>query len=285
MTANVLIFDSGVGGFSVFQHVRQAYPGLKSCYLMDNDFFPYGIQPDDVLIERIVSLCHKACQRFSIDMVVIACNTASTLALPALRNKLNIPVIGVVPAIKTAAELSVSKHIALLATPATINRPYIDQLIADHAHDCQVTRIGSSDLVKLAEHYWFSNELDETTLNSILSAGLTSHVDPNSNLSSKPNSDPKTDKNTIDHMVLGCTHFPIISQHISKLYPHVQLIDSGAAIARRVGVVLKEIGIKELQLSTPTDQHTLLTTALIADPASFLTACRRIAPYQSIDIV
>ena len=269
MTAKVLIFDSGVGGFSVFQHIRQALPGLESCYLMDNQLFPYGIQADDVLIERIVSLCDKACQLHNIDMVVIACNTASTLALPALRAKLNIPVIGVVPAIKTAAELSVSKHIALLATPATINRPYIDHLIADHAHDCQVTRIGSSDLVKLAEHYWFSNELDETALNAILSAGLS----------------PKADTKTIDHMVLGCTHFPIISQHISKLYPHVQLIDSGAAIARRVGVVLQEIGINKQQLNTLSDQHTLLTTALIADQESFLTACRRIAPYQSIDIV
>ena len=114
MPVKALIFDSGIGGFSVFEHIRQVLPGLESCYLMDNQLFPYGIQPDDVLITRIVSLCQKACAQQAIDLVVIACNTASTLALPALREALNIPVIGVVPAIKTAASLSQSKHIALL---------------------------------------------------------------------------------------------------------------------------------------------------------------------------
>ena len=241
MTANVLIFDSGVGGFSIFQPIRQALPGLKSCYLMDNQLFPYGIQPDDVLIERIVALCHKACQRFEIDMVVIACNTASTLALPALRQKLNIPVIGVVPAIKTAAELSHSKHIALLATPATINRPYIDQLIQDHAPDCQVTRIGSSELVKLAEQYWFSNELDEAALIEILDPCLKPKLDDH-----HPCQQSDTRPRDVDQLILGCTHFPIINEHISRLYPQVNLVDSGQAIARRVGYILQELGY-ELQ--------------------------------------
>lgn len=269
MKANVLIFDSGVGGFSVFQHIRHALPGLKSCYLMDNALFPYGIQPDDTLIKRIVFLCQKACQRFKIDMVVIACNTASTLALPALRKVLNIPVIGVVPAIKTAADLSQSKHIALLATPATINRPYIDHLIQEHATDCEITRIGSSELVKLAEHYWLTHELNEPALAQILSRGLSLN----------------TSEREIDQMVLGCTHFPIIGEHISKLYPHVNLIDSGAAIARRVCFILQEHGFESSQFDKPTDHHKLLTTAPIDDKEKFLTACRRIAPYPAIDIV
>jgi len=267
MTAKVLIFDSGVGGFSVFQHIRQTLPGLESCYLMDNQLFPYGIQPDNILIERIVSLCDRACSLHDIDIVVIACNTASTLALPALRNKLKIPVIGVVPAIKTAATLSQSNHIALLATPATINRPYIDQLSKDHARNCQVTRIGSSDLVKLAEDYWFNNILDNEALHEILSTSL----------------DPKI--STIDQMVLGCTHFPLIREHISKLYPHVNLVDSGEAIARRVCFILQDLGHDIQPLTQETNQHTLLTTAPISNKSVFLSACQRIAPYQSFNII
>lgn len=276
MTAKVLIFDSGVGGFSVFQHIRQTLPGLESCYLMDNQLFPYGIQPDDVLTERIVSLCDKACQLHNIDMVVIACNTASTLALPALRQQLNIPVIGVVPAIKTAASLSQTKHIALLATPATINRSYLDDLINDHGMSCTVTRIGSSELVKLAEDYWFHGAIEPSALQDILSRDLT----VNSDISSS-----SVSANNIDQMVLGCTHFPLIRDHISKLYPHVNLVDSGEAIARRVCFILQDLGVDLKQLKSETNQHNLLTTAPISNKSAFLSACQRIAPYQSFNII
>lgn len=272
MTAKVLIFDSGVGGFSVFQHIRQTLPGLESCYLMDNQLFPYGIQPDDVLTERIVSLCDKACKLHNIDMVVIACNTASTLALPALRDQLKIPVIGVVPAIKTAASLSQTKHIALLATPATINRPYIDELISDYGMGCAVTRIGSSELVKLAENYWFTKTFDSDALKAILDKRLM-------------NSSLDLESDNIDQMVLGCTHFPIISEHISKLYPHVNLVDSGEAIARRVCFILQDLGFNLEQFKSNTNTHNLLTTATIANKSVFLSACRRIAPYQSFNII
>lgn len=264
MNAKALIFDSGVGGFSVFQHIRLALPGLDSCYLMDNQLFPYGIQPDHVLIERIVSLCHKACAQGAIDVLVIACNTASTLALPALREVLKIPVIGVVPAIKTAAQLSHSKHIALLATPATIDRPYIDQLISDHGQGCQVTRMGSSELVRLAEDYWFHGILNPQALAEILSPLKTTKI---------------------DQMVLGCTHFPLLSQHISQLYPRVNLVDSGDAIARRLCFVLSQLGYELKQLNQPSKQHKLLTTAEITDKKVFLSACQRIAPFQSFNII
>ena len=264
MNPKALIFDSGIGGFSVFKHIRQTLPGLDSCYLMDNALFPYGIQPDDILIERIVSLCETQCARLNINILIIACNTASTLALPALREKLNIPIVGVVPAIKTAAALSQSRHIALLATPATIDRPYTDKLVMNHADHCKVTRIGSSELVKLAENFWFHNELDEAALANILSTLV---------------------KSDIDQMVLGCTHFPIINEHISRLFPHIHLVDSGEAIARRVDVVLQELGFQPPQLNLFSDNHTLLTTAPIIDKQNFLTACQRIAPYQSFDIV
>jgi glutamate racemase len=265
MPAKALIFDSGVGGFSVFQHIRQAAPGLETCYLMDNQLFPYGIQPDDILIERIVTLCQRACAIESIDIIVIACNTASTLALPALRAMFDIPIIGVVPAIKTAAQHSKNRHIALLATPATIDRPYIDQLIEDHAGDCKVERIGSSELVELAEHFWLSGQLDTEALKSILL--------------------PWMEMNSLDQIVLGCTHFPLLSNEISKLYPHVGLIDSGQAIASRLCFILQQLDHDLEALQTPSAQHSMLTTATITHKVSFLLACQRIAPFQSFNII
>ncbi|MEH6450406.1 MAG: glutamate racemase [Oleispira sp.] len=265
MPIKALVFDSGVGGFSIFQQIHQAVPGLESCYLMDNQLFPYGIQPDDVLIERIVSLCQRACAVEDIDIIVIACNTASTLALPALREVFDIPIVGVVPAIKTAAQHSKNRHIALLATPATIDRPYIDRLIEDHADDCKVERIGSSKLVELAENYWFSQQLDIQALKDILL--------------------PWIEDESLDQIVLGCTHFPLLSEEILKLYPTVGLVDSGQAIARRICFILQQLGHDPETLQVPSNQHSLLTTANIANKTAFLSACQRIAPYQSFNII
>lgn len=265
MAVNALIFDSGVGGFSILQHIRQAVPGLSTYYLMDNALFPYGVQPDTVLIERIVELCIKACQEYNIDLIVIACNTASTLALPALRKALNIPIIGVVPAIKTAASQSQTKQIALLATPATINRPYIDQLIGSFGDDCEVTRIGSSELVKIAEDFWFKGELHLPSLQVILQ--------------------PLVESNKIDQLILGCTHFPLVSKHIEQLFPEINLIDSGEAIARRICVVLKELGYSIKDLQQDNQAHQLITTAEIVNKDTFISACRRIAPYESFNII
>jgi glutamate racemase len=264
MAVKALIFDSGIGGFSVFGHIRQALPGLESYYLMDNQVFPYGIQQDDFLIERIVKLCQKACEQYDIQLLIIACNTASTLALPALREVLKIPVIGVVPAIKTAANLSQSKHIALLATPATIDRQYTDNLIAEHAEQCTVTRIGSSELVKLAEDYWFSGECQHDQLKVILAP----HLPPQ-----------------VDQLVLGCTHFPILAHEIQQLFPHINLVDSGEAIARRTCYILQQLGYSLEQFSQPSDQHQLLVSAQVQDSAKFLAACQTIAPYQSFHII
>lgn len=275
--ARILVFDSGIGGFSVFNHIRETLPGLNSCYLMDNALFPYGIQADDVLTQRIILLCEKACALYPIDMVVIACNTASTLVLPALRERLNIPVIGVVPAIKTAAHLSNSKHIALLATPATINRSYIDQLILDHGAGCLVTRIGSSELVKLAEDYWL-NHSTNINQSSFYDKTLAALLQPS--LSPNP---------AIDQMVLGCTHFPIIAPLISRLFPNINLVDSGEAIARRVCYILNDLNydLAEFNHHNVNDKnsHHLLVTAEITDKIGFLSACRRIAPYQSFNII
>lgn len=218
MTQSVLFFDSGVGGLSVLAEVRQLCPQLELRYLMDDAEFPYGLKPDDTLQQRVVQVCQQAVTAFSPDLLVIACNTASTLALPQLRQQINIPIVGVVPAIKPAAELAKGGHIGLLATPATVDRLYIQDLIQDFAEHCNVDRFGSSQLVQWAEDYL----LDGKPLSQ-----LKDHLQPWFN-----------DYPAMSHVVLGCTHFPLLKQQLSQHWPHISWIDSGEAIARRVASLL-----------------------------------------------
>lgn len=218
MKHTVLIFDSGVGGLSILHEVRQLLPNLKLSYLMDNAAFPYGIQPDEVLLRRILNVCRSAAEVIQPDLLIIACNTASTIALPALRQQLFIPVVGVVPAIKVAANSAPSGHIGLLATPATINRTYTDDLIAEFASGCTVHRFGSSELVLLAEKFVQGCDVDRAVID---------HV--GQWIDSTP---------AMTHIVLGCTHFPLLTPLLQTQWPNIQWIDSGKAIARRVQQLL-----------------------------------------------
>ena len=274
MAVNALIFDSGVGGFSIFEPLHQALPGLNTYYLMDNGLFPYGIQEDDTLIKRTTSLCHRACQQHHIDIVIIACNTASTLALPALRAILDVPVVGVVPAIKTAARLTQNHCIGLLATPATVNRGYIDDLIAQHAAGTQVVRIGSRRLVELAEQHWLGqasagNSIDAECIQQALAPILLPF-----------------NQAGVDHIVLGCTHFPLLAKPISMLCPHAKLVDSGQAIAKRCEQVLWQQGHDMPSLKRPLKtarhgQHRLLTSAPHPHADALLQACQSLADFEA----
>lgn len=219
MTSNqasprVLVFDSGVGGLSIAQCIRQRLPASELVYLADNALFPYGELPEERVIERCVSLIVALLEREPVDIIVIGCNTASTVVLEPLRARLTQPVVGVVPAIKPAAELSPSGRIGLLATPATVRRAYLDDLIERFAGHCQVTRVGSSELVREAEHWLGGEALDSATIDEVLAPLRESAVDT---------------------VVLGCTHFPLIADALAASMPaSVQWIDSGDAIARRV---------------------------------------------------
>ena len=218
MTPSVLVFDSGVGGLSVLQHIRQQMPGVPLHYLMDSAAFPYGTKDDELLIQRVVDVCMAGIRELQPAMLVIACNTASTLALPSLRRLLDIPVVGVVPAIKTAASLCEDGCIGLLATPATVHRPYTDDLIRDFAGHCQVSRFGSAELVEWAEDYL------ETAAQP---AGLYDHLQPW--FARQP---------AMSHVVLGCTHFPLLKPLLQQAWPAITWVDSGEAIARRVATLL-----------------------------------------------
>ncbi|WP_407676598.1 glutamate racemase [Photobacterium obscurum] len=216
----VLIFDSGVGGLSVYQEIYAQLPSVQYVYAFDDAGFPYGELPEDVLIERTQHIVSLLVERHNIDLVVIACNTASTVVLPSLRAQLVIPVVGVVPAIKPAALISKRKAVGLLATPATVKRSYTNNLIAQFASDCDVYRIGSTRLVEMAEEKLRGKDVSLIELEEILSPW----------------------QNKVDSIVLGCTHFPLIKQEIAQAFGSpVHIVDSGLAIANRVKALLGDI--------------------------------------------
>ena len=222
MSGPILIFDSGVGGLSVAHALRQHYPSAALCYACDNAWLPYGLRDDTTLAERIVTVCQAAVTACQASVLVVACNTASTLALEGLRQALSIPVIGTVPAIKPAAQLSATRHIGLLATTATVNRPYTQGLIDSFANDCRVTKIAADALVTEAEAWLAGVPLDMSRVQQALTP-----------LWQATKAHP-----ALDTVVLGCTHFPLLQPQLVTLAPvPITWVDSGDAIARRVGQV------------------------------------------------
>src|SRR5881628_1302156 len=149
--APILFFDSGVGGLSVLQPTRALLPNAPIVYAADSAGFPYGKKTDAELASRIPALLGRLVERFRPRLAVIACNTASTIALEHVRSALDLPVVRTVPAIKPAAELSKSRVIGVLGTEATVRQPYVDDLAARFASDCTIIRHGSPELVELAE--------------------------------------------------------------------------------------------------------------------------------------
>lgn len=221
---DALIFDSGVGGLSVSAAIRRRLPELALGYVCDNAAMPYGTKRgtkgDAWLVARIVAVCERACDLAQPRALVVACNTASTLALEALRHRLSIPVVGTVPAIKPAVELSQRRVIGLLATSATVQRPYLDRLIETFAVDCRVIRVAADSLVMEAERLLKGLAVDEARLREAV--------------------EPLRAESDLDVVVLGCTHFPLLRGWLEPLMPDVHWLDSGDAIARRLAVVLAD---------------------------------------------
>ncbi|PUA29500.1 MAG: glutamate racemase [Cellvibrio sp. 79] len=219
----VLVFDSGVGGLSVAREIQRRLPGLPLVYASDNGFFPYGTKGEMELIARVDLVIRRLLALYPADILVIACNTASTLTLPHLRSQLSLPIVGVVPAIKPAAKLSQTGVIGLLATPATVARPYTHELIREYAPHSDVISLGSSELVEIAEQKLRGETIDENTIARIVAELMQ-----------------REKAHLIDVLVLACTHFPLLKEELSKhLPPKIQLIDSGEAIARRVDYLLE----------------------------------------------
>ncbi len=215
--APLLFFDSGVGGLSVLAPTRARLPQAPIVYAADNAGFPYGAKSEAELAARVPALLGRLVERFRPRLVVIACNTASTVALDHVRAALDIPVVGTVPAIKPAAQMSNSRVIGVLGTAATVRQPYVDDLAARFAADCTVIRHGSPELVALAEAKLAGAPIDADAVRVAIAPLFGS---------------PRGDE--IDVIVLACTHFPLLAQEITAAFPGVSLIDGGPGIARRI---------------------------------------------------
>ena len=222
MAPVILAADSGLGGLTIVTEIRKALPHARIAYLCDNAFFPYGTRPDAALLAHFLDVMHRAIARVQPDLIVTACNTISTICLPQLRAATSIPVVGVVPAIKPAAQQSGRRIIGLLATPATIDRPYTDDLIQRYAAGCTVLKIGSAELVEMAEAKLLGHPVDHERVRRILAPFFDRPA------GAQP-----------DIVVLACTHFPLLREELQAAGPaDVAWIDSGAAVARRVVEVM-----------------------------------------------
>jgi glutamate racemase len=239
--APILVFDSGVGGLTVAAEIATLLPSVPLLYLCDNGYFPYGTKPEAALVDRVAGVIETAVARDAPRLVVIACNTASTVALSRLRATVAPPIVGVVPAIKPAAAASRNRVIGLLGTPGTVRRRYTQELIDRFAGDCRVIRIGSAELVEMAE----AKLQGETVDNEAVAAILAGFFAPASGESA-------------DTVVLACTHFPLLRDELARVAPAgTVFVDSAAAVAQRVRAVLPASDA----VATPTASHRVRFTA------------------------
>jgi glutamate racemase len=213
----LLIFDSGVGGLSVLGAIRELLPRAPLVYAADSAGYPYGTRRPAEIEARIPALLGRLAERFDPELIVIACNTASTIALDAVRAALDLPVVGTVPAIKPAAALSRTRTIGVLGTEATVRQPYVDRLSAEFASDSRVIRHGSAELVDLAEAKLRGEAIAAADFEAAL-AGLFA----------------QPGGGEIDTVVLACTHFPLVEKELGAAAPHpVRFVDGKEGIARR----------------------------------------------------
>lgn len=215
----ILVFDSGLGGLTVFEQVRRARPDAAFVYAADDAAFPYGRLPEPILVARVIAVMERLIGLHAPDLVVVACNTASTLVLPALRARFATPFVGVVPPIKPAAATTQSGVISLLATPGTVARSYTRDLVATYAGSCDVTLVGAPDLADFAEAELAGMPVDDAALGAEIAACFVT----------------QGDGRRTDVVCLACTHYPLLLARFERLAPWpVTWIDPAPAIARRV---------------------------------------------------
>ena len=220
------VFDSGVGGLSILKAIASKIPNVDLLFCCDNKNYPYGSKSENKVVELVTESVSVILSECAPDILVIACNTASTVALPGLRKRFgDIPIVGVVPAIKPASSLTKTKIIGLLATPGTVNRRYTDDLIKTYAQDCKVIKVGSSALVDYAEQKLRGMSIAVKCIKD----EIGDFFGPENN----------SEEKKIDTIVLGCTHFPLLMEELTQAssWP-VHWVDSREAIANRVRTLL-----------------------------------------------
>ena len=220
---SALVFDSGLGGLTVFAEILKARPDVDYVYLADDARFPYGAMEEGELVARVLDVVGGFIEARAPDLVVIACNTASTLVLPPLRAAYpNVGFVGTVPAIKPAAETSRSGLISVLATPGTVARDYTRALVRDFAAGCEVELVGAPRLAEIAERRLHDEVVDLEAVRAEIAPCFV-----------------ERDGRRTDKVVLACTHFPWLLDLFAELSPWpVDFVDPAPAIARRVDQLL-----------------------------------------------
>lgn len=213
------VIDSGVGGLSILQAIRQLVVA-DYIYVMDNRYLPYGEKTESFIQRRLTQLSALLVEH-QVDLIVIACNTATTQAVATLRKQFSLPFVGTVPAIKPAATLSMGIGFSVLATPATANGSYLQSLIDEFASTTKVRKFGSSALVRLAEQkVWYQQNVDAEVQQELAHLGMTEQDDK--------------------LIVLGCTHFPFLLAELKASLPNAEFLDTAQAIARRVWALTQD---------------------------------------------
>jgi glutamate racemase len=254
--ARVLVFDSGLGGLTVFAEIAKMRPDASYVYVADDAAFPYGALGERELVARVMAVMAHLIERHAPDLVAIACNTASTLVLGPLRARYPLlSFVGTVPAIKPAAAASSSRLVSVLATPGTVARDYTHALVREYAGDCEVALVGSARLAGLAEDWMKGSAIDEAEIAREIAPCFV-----------------ESRGRRTDFIVLACTHYPLLQDHFTRLAPWpVNYVDPAPAIARRVDTLLGSIPAS----SPPGSRAPAVFTSGISPGDALQTALRK----------
>ena len=215
------LFDSGIGGTSIWKEIHQLLPNENTIYLADSKNAPYGKRSR----QEIIDLCYKNVDfllQQQCKIIVVACNTATTNAIKELREKYKVPIIGIEPAIKTAANLTETETIGILATKGTLNSELFNKQVESLNHIKIIEQVGYG-LVELIEN----GEINSEEMNNLLISYLQPMINAN-----------------MDYLVLGCSHYPYLIPAIKKIIPkNIQIIDSGEAVAKQTKAILEKFNI------------------------------------------
>lgn len=240
----LLFLDSGIGGLTIADEARLALPYHQQIYVADYAGYPYGTKSENEIVAHLPALLLQLAERYNPAIITIACNTASTIALDAVRQVIDIPIVGTVPAIKPAAQMTSSNVIGVLGTRATVRQPYVANLARQFAPNAHIIHHGGSDLVPLAEAKLRGHKIDLDDMRKAL----------------EPMSHDPYFKD-MDVLVLSCTHFPLLKEELAALLPKgCQFIDGAKGIARRITTLLQRIGSCEGDENSNYGAHIFLTT-------------------------
>lgn len=220
------MFDSGIGGLSVLREARVLMPEHRFVYVADDASFPIGGWEEGALVKRLMDVFEDLVERYDPSMIIVACNTASTIILPHLRQRFDFPIVGTVPAIKPAAEKTASGQISVLATPGTVQRDYTRALVSEFASHVNVRLVGAENLAELAEEFMLTGSVDDDAVAKEVNECFTDRLGART-----------------DVVVLACTHYPFLTNVFRRLAPWpVDWLNPAESIARHAQSLLPARG-------------------------------------------